>query len=91
MFMRVFKDYYTQVLESYRSLTNASYQNNMFYFQTFVIETTSDVTDGPAGLIATLNRVCEEACTAAKNGYQLIVLSDKGAGPKRLFAFLSID
>ncbi|KAK6621297.1 hypothetical protein RUM43_011603 [Polyplax serrata] len=53
-------------------------------WKTCVIEATSAVEDGPSGLIKTLNRVCEEACAAAKNGYQLIVLSDKGAGPKRI-------
>lgn len=32
------------------------------------------------GLITALNKICREAAEAAKNGSQLIVLSDKRAG-----------
>ena len=48
-----------------------------------MIDGTYDVDDGPAGLFKRLNKICDEACTAAKEGYQLIVISDKTAGPKR--------
>lgn len=56
---------------------------NKKYFQTFVIDATYDVGDGPAGLVIGLNRICDEAAAAARQGYQLIVLSDKAAGPQR--------
>ncbi|PSN37438.1 Glutamate synthase 1 [NADH] [Blattella germanica] len=42
-----------------------------------------DIT-GPKGLSKTLARTCEEACRAAQEGYQLIVLSDRRAGASRI-------
>lgn len=53
-------------------------------WKTFVIDSTYHVSDGPEGLVKRLNNICDEACTAAKQGYQLIVISDKTAGPNRV-------
>lgn len=53
-------------------------------WKTKTIDCTFAVEDGPGGLQRSLNRICDEACTAARSGYQLIILSDRGAGPKRV-------
>ncbi|KAL0267203.1 UNVERIFIED_CONTAM: hypothetical protein PYX00_009546 [Menopon gallinae] len=50
----------------------------------YVIDTTFDVSEGPEGMTKCLDRICEEASTAAKDNYQIIVLSDKSAGPSRV-------
>jgi len=52
-------------------------------WRTKVIDITYPVEDGPGGLLKTLDRVNNEANTAAKNGYQLLVLSDRQGGPSR--------
>lgn len=52
-------------------------------FQTKVIDITFDRKEGPTGLQNGLNRVREEACQAARDGYQLIILSDRAAGEQR--------
>jgi hypothetical protein len=39
--------------------------------------------EGPKGLVLALDRICDEACAAARSGYQLIVLSDRQAGIDR--------
>ena len=49
-----------------------------------MIDTTYPVSDGPEGLVSAIDRVCKEAVEAAKSGNQVIVLSDKRAGPDRL-------
>ncbi|XP_014214359.1 putative glutamate synthase [NADPH] isoform X1 [Copidosoma floridanum] len=49
-----------------------------------VIDCTYAKSEGPAGLLKTLNRVCDEANAAARAGYQLIILSDRQAGPERV-------
>lgn len=43
---------------------------------------------GPGGLQNGLNRVCDEAVTAAENNYQMIVLSDRLAGQERWVTLL---
>lgn len=48
-----------------------------------VIDCTYPRSDGPSGLMKTLNRACSEANAAARAGYQLIILSDRKAGPER--------
>ncbi|KAH0945164.1 hypothetical protein HN011_004136 [Eciton burchellii] len=53
-------------------------------WKTKVIDITYPVEDGPGGLLKTLDRVNNEANTAAKNGYQLLVLSDRQGGPSRV-------
>lgn len=49
-------------------------------WKTKVIDMVFPVTQGPDGLLRALDRICTEACQAAKDGYTLIVLSDKKAG-----------
>ncbi|KAJ8315661.1 hypothetical protein KUTeg_007811 [Tegillarca granosa] len=46
-------------------------------WKTKVLDTTYPVEQGVDGLVPTLQRICTEAAEAAKNGYQLIVLSDR--------------
>ncbi|XP_069156175.1 uncharacterized protein [Procambarus clarkii] len=53
-------------------------------WRTYVVDITYPVSEGVQGLIPALDRVAAESCRAAKEGYQLIVLSDKKAGPSRL-------
>jgi len=52
-------------------------------WRTKVIDITYPVEDGPNGLLKTLNRVNNEANAAARDGYQLLVLSDRQGGPAR--------
>jgi len=52
-------------------------------WKTKVIDITYPVEDGWRGLLKTLDRVNNEANMAAKNGYQLLVLSDRQSGPSR--------
>ncbi|KHJ97106.1 glutamate synthase central domain protein [Oesophagostomum dentatum] len=44
-----------------------------------VIDTTFPVRYGVKGLVPGLDRICCEACTAALDGYQILVLSDRNA------------
>ena len=37
------------------------------------------VKEGADGLLPALKRICDEACSAAENGYALVILSDKKA------------
>ncbi|CAH2075571.1 unnamed protein product, partial [Iphiclides podalirius] len=53
-------------------------------WQTQVIDCTYAHTEGPAGLAPALGRVAGEACAAAERGAQLLVLSDRAAGPTRV-------
>uniref|UniRef100_A0A1S6KZN6 Glutamate synthase [NADH] n=2 Tax=Nilaparvata lugens TaxID=108931 RepID=A0A1S6KZN6_NILLU len=53
-------------------------------WRTHVIDITFDKSEGPDGLLRSLNRICEEAATAAQDGYQLIVLSDRRTGVDRV-------
>ncbi|EFN72550.1 Glutamate synthase [NADH], amyloplastic [Camponotus floridanus] len=53
-------------------------------WRTKVIDITYPVEDGPNGLLKTLNRVNNEANAAARDGYQLLVLSDRRGGPSRV-------
>ncbi|XP_018022904.1 glutamate synthase [NADH] isoform X2 [Hyalella azteca] len=49
-----------------------------------IIDITFPASDGPAGLQAAIQRVCDEACVAAKEGHQILVLSDRAMGPDRV-------
>ncbi|XP_018496829.1 glutamate synthase 1 [NADH], chloroplastic [Galendromus occidentalis] len=49
-------------------------------WKTKVIDMVYSVTQGPDGLVRAIDRICNEACQAAKDGYTLVVLSDKKAG-----------
>lgn len=48
-----------------------------------VVDITYPVSEGVQGLVAAVDRISAECCEAAKNGYQLLVLSDRKAGPER--------
>ncbi len=54
-----------------------------FYLQTNVIDITFPKTEGKVGFLNALSRICDEACQAAQNNYQLIILSDKKASADR--------
>ena len=45
---------------------------------------TSDAAVGEAALADALDRICQEATQAIEDGYQLVILSDRNVGPKRL-------
>ncbi|KAJ4436798.1 hypothetical protein ANN_16930 [Periplaneta americana] len=53
-------------------------------WKTKVIDVTFDAQEGPKGLSKALDRICEEACQAAHDNYQLLVLSDRRAGASRI-------
>ncbi|XP_029673590.1 glutamate synthase 1 [NADH], chloroplastic-like isoform X2 [Formica exsecta] len=53
-------------------------------WRTRVIDITYPIEDGPSGLSKTLNRINNEANAAARDGYQLLVLSDRQGGPSRV-------
>jgi glutamate synthase (NADPH/NADH) len=53
-------------------------------WRTKVIDCTFPPSDGKAGLVKALDRICDEANVAAETGYQLVVLSDRAAGPDRV-------
>ncbi|RWS12234.1 glutamate synthase 1-like protein [Dinothrombium tinctorium] len=48
-------------------------------WRTKVIDCVYPVTEREPGLLKAIDRICDEACEAAKNGYTLIVLSDRKA------------
>lgn len=52
-------------------------------WQTKVIDITFPAKEGPEGYQTGLRRVCAEALNAAKSGFQLLVLSDRGASQER--------
>lgn len=49
-------------------------------WRTKEIDIVFSASEGGAGLLNAIRRICDEACTAAKYGYTLIVLSDRKAG-----------
>nr|XP_034824932.1 glutamate synthase [NADH], amyloplastic isoform X1 [Maniola hyperantus] len=53
-------------------------------WKTKVIDCTFNITDGGHGLEASLTYISGEAHDAAVEGYQLVVLSDRNAGPTRV-------
>ena len=56
-------------------ITNISYKG----WKAITIDCVYPRTDGKEGLFKAMNRVCDEACEAAKNGYSIIILSDRKA------------
>jgi hypothetical protein len=48
------------------------------------LDGTFDVADGPQGLEKALNTLCHQAEEASRDGYQLIVISDRNAGTERV-------
>ncbi|XP_043207721.1 glutamate synthase [NADH]-like isoform X1 [Amphibalanus amphitrite] len=61
-------------------IVDCKYKN----WRTCVIDVTYPVEKGARGMLSTIDRVAGAACQAAKDGYQLIVLSDRKAGPERV-------
>jgi hypothetical protein len=53
-----------------------------------VIDITFDAEEGPKGLSKALDRICEQACRAAQESYQFIVLSDRKVGIDRYLIIL---
>jgi glutamate synthase (NADPH/NADH) large chain len=53
-------------------------------WKTKTIDITWDRAEGTAGLIPALDRICAEAEQAIADGYSLVVLSDRAAGPTRV-------
>ena len=53
-------------------------------WQTKTIDITFDRTEGEAGLLPALDRICQEAEQAIDDGYTLVVLSDRNVGPDRI-------
>jgi glutamate synthase (NADPH/NADH) len=53
-----------------------------------VIDITFDAEEGLKGISKTLDRICEQACTAAQESYQFLVLSDRKAGMDRYLFIL---
>jgi glutamate synthase (NADPH/NADH) large chain len=49
-----------------------------------VIDITFPKGSGRAGLIEALDRICEEASAAIRDGHSMVVLSDRGVGPDRV-------
>lgn len=52
-------------------------------WHTHVVDITYPVSEGVQGLMPALDRIADECCKAAKDGYQMLVLSDRNAGPER--------
>lgn len=48
-----------------------------------MIDITFAQEEGPEGLKKALGRITDEACQAARDGYQLLILSDRQAGVGR--------
>jgi glutamate synthase domain-containing protein 2/glutamate synthase domain-containing protein 1/glutamate synthase domain-containing protein 3 len=48
-----------------------------------LLDATWPVSDGPAGLLAALERVAEAAVRAARHGSGILLISDENAGPER--------
>nr|XP_046492605.1 glutamate synthase [NADH] isoform X2 [Neodiprion pinetum] len=67
-------------LKDLEVIKNTNYRG----WRTKVIDITYPAEYGPPGLQKTIHRVCNEANEAAHQGYQLIVLSDRLAGPDRV-------
>lgn len=53
-------------------------------WHTHVVDITYPVSEGVQGLLPALDRIADECCQAARDGYQMLVLSDRKAGPERL-------
>jgi len=53
-------------------------------FKADTIDITWDVADGPEGLASRMQAVCEEAEEAIERGFNIIILSDRRSGPRRV-------
>jgi glutamate synthase domain-containing protein 2/glutamate synthase domain-containing protein 1/glutamate synthase domain-containing protein 3 len=52
-------------------------------FKAHTIDITWPVAEGPGGMQARLANACDEAYDAIESGYNILILSDRAAGPKR--------
>ncbi|XP_058809290.1 uncharacterized protein LOC131674568 [Phymastichus coffea] len=77
---RLFLDQPILSLHDIEVIKNTNYRG----WQAQVVDCTYPKSEGPNGLLKTLDRVCHEANAAARAGYHLIVLSDRQAGPERV-------
>ncbi len=66
-----------QELANLRDMDHRGWRSRM-------IDTTYAKTEGPDGLQPALERICSEARQAIKDGYSVIVLSDRAIGPDRI-------
>ena len=48
------------------------------------IDTCFDRSEGKAGLVTAIDRICEEAEAAIDDGYSIVILSDRNIGPDRV-------
>jgi glutamate synthase (NADPH/NADH) large chain len=53
-------------------------------WKTKTIDITFEKATGPEGMLATLDRICDEASQAIKDGYSFIILSDRNIGEQRM-------
>lgn len=73
---------YVRIIVSYTYLIILI--TTLIYFQCKVLDGSYDYTEGVAGLETALAILCTQAEEASRAGYQLIVLSDRRAGPDRV-------
>ncbi|XP_055688026.1 uncharacterized protein LOC129792715 [Lutzomyia longipalpis] len=58
-------------------------RNRYREWKTKILDITFPYQEGPDGYVNALQRVCREGYTAAEQGYQLLVISDRQAGAER--------
>ena len=66
-------------LEKIRSISHMEGQ-----FDTRTLDVTYSVEEGASGMKPALERLCESAESAVRGGYNIIILSDRRAGPDRI-------
>ncbi|XP_063220022.1 uncharacterized protein LOC134529642 [Bacillus rossius redtenbacheri] len=77
---RLFLKYPIISLKDMEVIKMTSYRN----WKSKVIDVTFEKELGPKGFAIALERICQETCTAARNNYQLIILSDRKSGSQRV-------
>lgn len=65
---------------SFQIIKRTSYKG----WQSTVIDICYPVRHGHQGLLPALDRICSEACAAALDGFQIIILSDRGVSKDRV-------
>ena len=53
-------------------------------FKQGAVSTRYAIEDGPSGLVAALDKVCDEAADQVRNGAEVVILSDKASGQSEL-------
>jgi len=53
-------------------------------FKQGTVSTRYAIEDGPSGLVAALDKVCDEAADQVRNGAEVVILSDKASGQSEL-------